>query len=282
MKYLELIFHSTPASNLANDILTGLLGNIEFESFVNQDDGCLAAYIQQDKFKIQELEQLLKDFPLTNTKIDFNCNEVEDKDWNEVWEQNFFQPIVIGNQCVIHSSFHQNVPQAKYDIIINPQMAFGTGHHETTGLIINELLKADLQNKKVLDMGCGTSILAILACMRGAQHCIAVDIDEWCIRNSVENIKLNGITNIDIYQGDASSLADKGPFDIVIANINRNILLSDMKYYVARMNPGAALYISGFYTDDLPVLQKEAERNHLVLTGQHEKNHWAMATLKKE
>lgn len=160
-------------------------------------------------------------------------------------------------------------------------MAFGTGHHETTSLIIGELLEADLQGKALLDMGCGTSILAILARMRGAASCTAIDIDEWCVRNSLENIELNHVDNISVFQGDASILPDKGPFDVVIANINRNILLNDMKHYVARMNPGARLFMSGFYTDDIPAIREEAERNGLRFVHHKEKNRWAAVQFEK-
>lgn len=160
-------------------------------------------------------------------------------------------------------------------------MAFGTGHHETTSLVIGELLDSDLQGKSLLDMGCGTSILAILARMRGASPCTAIDIDEWCVRNSLENIELNGVDNISVFQGDASSLGSKGPFDIVIANINRNILLADMKHYIARMNPGAELLMSGFYIEDIPVIREEAERNGLHFVHHREKNRWVAAKFRK-
>lgn len=182
---------------------------------------------------------------------------------------------------MIHSTFHTDVPKAEYDIVINPQMAFGTGHHETTSLIIGELLDSELQGKSLLDMGCGTSILAILARMRGAAPCTAIDIDEWCVRNSIENIELNQVTDITVEQGDAAALADKGPFDIVIANINRNILLNDMKQYVACMHPGSELYMSGFYVDDIPVIREEAERNGLSFVHYKEKNRWAAVKLQK-
>lgn len=274
MKYLEFTFHTRPCTETANDVLCALLGDAGFESFVEQPDG-IAAYIQKDLYDEEAVRQAVSDFPLADTTIDFSYTEAEDKDWNEEWEKNFFQPIVIGNRCVIHSTFHHDVPQAQYDIVINPQMAFGTGHHETTSLIIGELLDSDLQGKSVLDMGCGTSILAILARMRGAAHCTAVDIDDWCVRNSLENIALNHLDGIDVYQGDASSLADKGPFDVVIANINRNILLADMKHYVARMNPGATLLMSGFYTDDIAAIRAEAESLGLTFIEHREKNRWA-------
>ncbi len=280
MKYLEFAFHPHPASEIVNDVLAATLGEAGFESFVEQGDGLLA-YIQEALYDSRQLDRVLADFPLPGVQLPYTCTEAEDKDWNEEWEKHFFQPIVINGRCVVHSTFHRDVPPAEYDIVINPKMAFGTGHHETTGLIIGELLDADLQGKSLLDMGCGTSILAILAALRGANPCTAVDIDEWCVLNSRENIALNGVKCIEVYRGDAASLADKGPFDVVIANINRNILLADMKHYTARMNPDAELYISGFYTDDLPLLRTEAERNGLAFVRQREKNRWAVAVFRK-
>lgn len=274
MKYLEFAFRTTPCTETANDVLSAVLGEVGFESFVPQADG-ITAYIQKNLYNETILKEALIDFPMPDTKIEYSFQEAEDKDWNEEWEKNFFQPIVIGDRCVIHSTFHQDVPQAKYDIVINPQMAFGTGHHETTSLIITELLDSDLQGKSLLDMGCGTSILAILARMRGAAPCTAIDIDEWCVRNSLENIALNGVDNIAVFEGDASSLEGKGPFDVVIANINRNILLNDMQQYVHCMHPGSELYMSGFYVDDIPVIRAEAERNGLRFVHHQEKNRWA-------
>lgn len=262
MKYLEFTFHTTPCTEIVNDVLSAVLGEVGFESFVEQTDG-IAAYIQKDLYNETVLKEALADFPLPDTQVEYAYQEAEDKDWNEEWEKNFFQPIIIGDRCVIHSTFHRDIPQAKYDIVINPQMAFGTGHHETTSLIIGELLDNDLQGKSLLDMGCGTSILAILARMRGAAPCTAVDIDEWCVRNSLENIELNGVDRISVFQGDASLLKDQGPFDVIIANINRNILLNDMKRYVSCMHPGSELYMSGFYVDDIPIIQAEAEHNGL-------------------
>lgn len=274
MKYLEFAFRTMPCTETANDVLSAVLGEVGFESFVPQADG-ITAYIQKNRYYEATLEEALTDFLMPDTKVEYSYQEAEDKDWNEEWEKNFFQPIVIGDRCVIHSTFHQDVPQAKYDIVINPQMAFGTGHHETTSLIIGELLDSNLQGKSLLDMGCGTSILAILASMRGASPCTAIDIDEWCVRNSLENIKLNGVDNIAVFEGDASLLEGKGPFDVVIANINRNILLNDMQQYVRCMHPGAELYMSGFYVDDIPVIRAEAERNGLHFVHQQEKNRWA-------
>ena len=249
MKYLEFTFHTQPCTETVNDVLCAVLGEAGFESFVEQADG-IAAYIQKDLYDEDTIRQTVATFPLPDTTITYSYVEAEDKDWNEEWEKNFFQPIVIGDRCVVHSTFHHDVPQVPYDIVINPQMAFGTGHHETTSLIIGELLDSD-------------------------NHCTAVDIDDWCVRNSLENIELNHLDGIDVYQGDASSLADKGPFDVVIANINRNILLADMKYYIARMNPGATLLMSGFYTDDIAAIRSEAESLGMTFMDYREKNRWA-------
>ena len=280
MKYFEFTFHTSPCTETVNDVLAAVLGEAGFESFVESEGG-LTAYIQQALCDENTIKNAITEFPLPDTEITYTYVEAEDKDWNEEWEKNFFQPIVIDNRCVIHSTFHKDVPQATYDIVINPQMSFGSGHHETTCLIIGELLDSDLQGKALLDMGCGTSILAILARMRGASPCTAIDIDEWCVRNSLENIELNGVDNIAVSQGDASSLESKGPFDMVIANINRNILLADMKHYIARMNPGAELLMSGFYIDDIPVIREEAERNGLHFVHHREKNRWAAVKFQK-
>lgn len=274
MKYFEFTFDTNPCTETVNDVLAAVLGDAGFESFIEREGG-LSAYIQQSLYNEEVIKNALNEFPLPDTEITYNYVEAEDKNWNEEWEKNFFQPIVIGNRCVIHSTFHHDVPKAEYDIVINPQMAFGTGHHETTSLIISELLNSELEGKSLLDMGCGTSILAILARMRGATPCTAIDIDEWCVRNSIENIELNKVTDIDVELGDAGTLQGKGPFDVVIANINRNILLNDMKQYVACMHPGSELYMSGFYVDDIPVIREEAERNGLNFIHHQEKNHWA-------
>jgi ribosomal protein L11 methyltransferase len=280
MKYLEFSFRTTPCTEVVNDVLSAVLADAGFESFVEQPDGLLA-YIQQNLYDEASVEAAISEFPIPDTAIEYSFVEAEDKDWNEEWEKNFFQPIVIGNRCVIHSTFHHDVPEAEYDIAINPQMAFGTGHHETTSLVIGEILDSNMSGKKVLDMGCGTSILAILARMKGAASCTAIDIDDWCVRNSIENIELNGVNEIEVCLGDASILADKGPFDMVIANINRNILLADMQHYVARMNEGATLLMSGFYVDDIPLIKAEAERLGLTFNGYKEKNRWVVTSFKR-
>lgn len=273
MKYFEVTFTAQPCNEIVTDVLSALAGEIGFESFVECEGG-VQAYIQQSLFDENALKEMLANFPVPDTKITYTITEPEDKDWNEEWEKNFFQPIVIDNRCVIHSTFHHDYPHAEYDIVINPQMAFGTGHHETTSSILGELLDADLKGKSVLDMGCGTSILAILASMRGADPVTAIDIDDWCVNNSRDNIALNHISNITVELGNASLLKGRKPFDIIIANINRNILLNDMVAYAACMHKGSELYMSGFYVEDIPAIREKAESLGMTFVHHREKNRW--------
>ena len=274
MKYFEVTFTTSPCNETVNDVVSALAGEIGFESFVEWENG-VQAYIQQSLFDEEALKSMVADFPLPDTTVEYTIVEAEDKDWNEEWEKNFFQPIVIGDCCCIHSTFHKDTPQTEYENLINPQMAFGTGHHETTSSIISELLEADLQGKSVLDMGCGTSILAILASMRGADPITAIDIDDWCVNNSRDNIALNGIDNITVEWGDANLLKGRAPFDVIIANINRNILLADMAQYAACMDSGSELFMSGFYVEDIPVIQEKAESLGMEFIHHREKNNWA-------
>ena len=278
MKYFEVTFSVQPYSETAADVLSALTADIGFESFAECEGG-VKAYIQQSLFDEDALKQTIAGFPLPDTGIDYTIDEPEDKDWNEEWEKNFFQPIVIGDRCVIHSTFHKDYPKAEYDIVINPQMAFGTGHHETTSSILAELLEADLKGKSVLDMGCGTSILAILASMRGADPVTAIDIDDWCVNNSCDNIALNRIENITVELGDASLLKGRKPFDVIIANINRNILLNDLPAYAECMRPGSEIYMSGFYTEDIPAIRSKGESLGMEFVHFREKHNWAAVKL---
>ena len=278
MKYFEVTFSANPCNETITDILSALTAEIGFESFVECEGG-MQAYIQQSLFDEEALKNIIADFPIPDTKITYTITEPEDKDWNEEWEKNFFQPIVIEDRCVIHSTFHKDYPKAEYDIVINPQMAFGTGHHETTSSILGELLDADLKGKSVLDMGCGTSILAILASMRGADPVTAIDIDDWCVNNSRDNIALNNINNITVELGDASLLEGRKPFDVIIANINRNILLNDMAAYTACMHKGSEIYMSGFYVQDIDAIRSKGESLGLRFVHYREKNNWAAVKL---
>ena len=191
MNYFEIRFFIEPFEEYISDVLAQELGELGFDSFATTEQ-TLDAYIPENSFDEAKLKALLDEFPF-EASIEYQFSKIESKNWNEEWEKHYFEPIVIGNECVIHSSFHQNVPKAKYDIVIDPKMAFGTGHHETTSLVIGEILKMDLVGKTILDMGCGTALLAILASMRGAEKILAIDIDIWCTENSLENININKI-----------------------------------------------------------------------------------------
>ena len=281
MKYVEVKFTARPCTEIVTDVLAALTAEIGFESFVPVEGG-MQAYIQQSQFDEEALKAVLADFPLPDIAITYTLAEPEDKDWNEEWEKNFFQPIVIDDRCVIHSTFHKDYPKAEYDIVINPQMAFGTGHHETTSSILGELLDADLKGKSVLDMGCGTSILAILASMRGADPVTAIDIDDWCVNNSRDNIALNHIDNITVELGDASLLEGRKPFDVIIANINRNILLNDLPAYAACMHSGSEIYMSGFYVEDIPAIREKGESLGMRFVHHREKHNWAAVKLVME
>ena len=279
MDYLEINFIIEPYEEYISDVLASELGEIGFDSFVPTIEG-LDAYIPKNAFDESNLKNLLADFPF-EASIDYKVTQIESKNWNEEWEKNYFQPIVIGNDCVIHSSFHKNVPKATYDIVIDPKMAFGTGHHETTSLVIGQLLLMDLEGKTLLDMGCGTAVLAILAAMRGAKDIVAIDIDTWCTENSVENIAINNISGIEVKLGGAE-LLEGLHFDIILANINRNILLADMEQYAACLSSGGELYMSGFYVEDIPLIEAEAIRNGLKLINYKEKNNWVVVKTVKD
>lgn len=282
MNYYELKFtyQSPIETTIINDVLAAELGEIGFESFTESEDGLLA-YISDSLYNVKELQDKLNDFPLENVDIHFSEQLVESKDWNEEWEKNYFKPIRIGNDCIIRASFHQPEPGFTYNIIIDPKMAFGTGNHETTYLMIGEMLKLDLEGKDLLDMGCGTAVLAILAKMKKAGKVVGIDIDEWAYNNALENIRLNATEDIEIALGGAEQIPAFGTFDIVFANINRNILLNDIRHYTDCMKPGALLFMSGFYTEDIPVIKAECELNGLNFISHTERNNWVAVRAEK-
>ncbi len=269
--YIGYDFKVSPlhSRSVGVEILIAELGYAGFESFVETEDG-VTAYIQKEEWH----DSILNDVDILNSeefKITFEFNEIEQTNWNEEWEKNF-SPIVVDNLCTVRAPFHEK-PNTKYDIIIEPKMSFGTGHHETTHMMIQYVLKNDFTNKSVLDMGCGTGVLAILAEKKGAKILDAVDYDNWCYLNSIENVERNNCKNITVIEGDASVLKGK-KYDIIIANINRNILLNDMATYVECLNKNGTLFLSGFYNDDIPVIQEECEKQMLKFAEKLERNHW--------
>jgi len=268
MQYLGIHFTISPKDPGA-EILLALLEDKPFDSFEETEIG-LSAYIKNEDWQ----EDLLSDVFILNDEnfeSSYIIEVIEQVNWNEAWEKNF-NPIDVDGLCHVRAPFHPKTG-ATYDIIIEPKMSFGTGHHETTHMMIQHLIKDDITNKSALDMGCGTSILAILAEMRGAKPIDAIDIDEWCCENSIENISRNNCKHIKVYQGDAS-LLNLQRYDVIIANINRNILLNDLKAYTNCLNPKGIIYLSGFYEADFAVINETCEKLGLKLDRKLEKNQW--------
>lgn len=244
----------------ATEILIAELGYVGFDSFVENEKG-VTAYIQKDKWNAFILDDInilsSKEFEIT-----FEFNEIEQTNWNEEWEKNF-KPIVVDNQVTVRAPFHDKTT-TKYDLVIEPKMSFGTGHHETTYMMIQHILKNDFKNKSVLDMGCGTGVLAILAEKVGANELDAIDIDNWCYVNSLENVERNDCEKVSVYEGDVN-LLDGNNYDIIIANINRNILLADIPRYTRCLNKNGTLFLSGFYKEDIQMIESKCNEDMLKL-----------------
>ncbi len=273
--YLGYHFIVEP-KELGSEILVAELGELPFESFVESEFG-LTAYIQKELWNATILDDL---FVLQSPEfnISFTIEEIEQVNWNEEWEKNF-EPIEVDGMCHVRAPFHPKTA-AKYDIVIEPKMSFGTGHHETTHMMIQHLLRLDVQGKKTLDMGCGTAILAILAEMKGAQPIDAIDIDNWCYLNSIENATRNNCQHITVYEGDASILVDQR-YELIIANINRNILLADMQAYANCLVSGGTLLLSGFYVEDIPFLEASCTENGMQFVSQLQRNNWVSLEFEK-
>ncbi|MDX1830283.1 MAG: 50S ribosomal protein L11 methyltransferase [Lutibacter sp.] len=253
----------------ASEILIAELGNVGFESFVETEEG-LTAYIQQKDWYETILEGIYV-LQSEEFEIEYTKEIIKQVNWNSEWEKNF-NPIQVDNLVSVRAPFHEN-PNLKYDIVIEPKMSFGTGHHETTHMMIQHLLDLDLNDKKVLDMGCGTGILAILAEMKGAKPIDAIDNDNWCFVNSLENVERNNCKEISVFEGDASMLKNKN-YEVIIANINRNILLNDMQTYTECLSEKGVLLLSGFYKEDIPIIDKEVAKYGLKLDKTIERNNW--------
>ena len=274
--YQQIRLDITPCDENITDLFAAFLADCGYESFVPDETG-LTAYINSTLFNKEDVESIIADFPMevdAKLTVDF----IEGKDWNEEWEKNYFQPIVIADQCVIHSTFHKDVPNAKYDIVIDPKMAFGTGHHSTTSLILQTLLETDIKGKSVIDMGTGTGILAILSAMLGAEKVTGIEIDPGAYENALEHVELNNV-NVDVLLGDASRLNELQPADIFIANINRNIILADISSYRKNLKPGGIMLLSGFYESDIAMIERAANALGLEVISYKEDKDWVAVKL---
>ncbi len=273
--YVEYNFTISPLQP-AFEILIAQLGAVNFESFVEAENG-VKAYIQKEDAN----EEVVKNLQILNSdefSISYKITEIPQVNWNSEWEKNF-QPIEVDGECVLRAPFHKPF-NVKYEIIIEPKMSFGTGHHETTFMMLGFILENDFIDKTVMDMGCGTAVLAILAEKKGASELDAVDIDEWCFENSIENVERNDCHKISVYQGDASFLGMR-KYNMFIANINRNILLKDMEAYSNSIEKGGSLFLSGFYTQDLPLITEMCNKYGLTFVENKERNNWVAAKFSK-
>jgi len=277
MKYNKVTFLFEPSAmdpsllETARDMMAGLVASVGFESFEECENG-IVGYVQSDFLDKELLQDTVTSFPMPGVTASYIIEEMEDKDWNETWEEEGFEPIRIGNRCVIHDTKHPiEDNNTALDIVIDAKMAFGTGTHETTYMVVEQLLDSELQGKHVLDCGCGTGILSIVASKLGAADVVAYDIDEWSVENTCHNMSLNGVSNIEVLTGDCNILSHvSGVFDVVMANINRNVLLSDMPAFREVMSSKSLLILSGFYEEDTPLLIEKAQELGLTL---HKKTH---------
>lgn len=266
--YLEFKFKIEPLQP-ASEILVAELGYLGFESFVEEEDG-ITAYIPAEEYEDDLLAGVhilqSEDFEITYSK-----GEIEQVNWNEEWEKNF-SPIMVDDICSVRAPFHPE-PDVEYDIVIEPKMSFGTGHHATTHMMIQHILKNDWNDKAVLDMGCGTGVLAILASLKGVKFVDAIDIDNWCYQNTMENVGRNDCDNINVEEGGAELLQDR-KYDMILANINRNILLRDLPIYVDCLNKSGDLFLSGFYEEDIPVIKEACTNLGLTYIEHFERSNW--------
>lgn len=278
--YVELRFDLDPCEEYMTDLLAAMLADAGYESFVPDESG-LTAYVRESQYSEEGVDAIVESFPF-EPSISHTAKRIEGRDWNSEWEKNYFQPIVVGGECVIHSSFHTDIPKCRYDIVIDPKMAFGTGHHSTTSLIIGRLLDMPLEGVSMVDMGTGTGILAILAAMRGASPVAAIEIDEFAYTNALENIRINSHPEIVMLNGDAAALSTlEFKANLFVANINRNVITADMEAYAEATAKGGVMLLSGFYVEDIPVVREAAERCGMKYVDYTEQKNWACVKLLK-
>lgn len=280
MNYMKVRLECNPCTEDITDLLAAFLADIGFESFVPDKTG-LTAFVPSPVWSEEAVNDILIDFPI-ETDISMQSEFVESQNWNEEWEKHYFKPIVIAGECVVHSSFHKDIPDAKFDILIDPKMAFGTGHHATTSQMMRYVLDfPEIKGKSVIDMGTGTGILAILCKMRGAGDVTGIEIDPGAFENALENAALNHQA-VRFVCGDASALSECGVADIFLANINRNVITSDIPLYAEKIKQGGTLLLSGFYTADIPIIMESASPLGFTLEQTSEEgDHWAAIRLKK-
>lgn len=277
---MKVAFNLKPNDEIQCDVLAALLCDVGYESFEQNETG-IVAYIQSGLYDESKIKKAVSEFDFSSS-VCWTTERIEGKDWNEEWEKNYFTPMVIADRCVIHSTFHRDYPKLEYDIVIDPKMAFGTGHHETTNLMVEQIMREDVAGKDVLDMGTGTGILAILASMCGAKQVDGIEIDEFAYENALENIKMNNVGNVDVFNGDASLLMDKSDcYDYVVANINRNIITMDIDKYAKALRKGGKMLLSGFYEQDIPVVMEKASMFGLNEMLHNVKKNWTMLMLAK-
>nr|WP_293531787.1 50S ribosomal protein L11 methyltransferase [Prevotella sp.] len=289
MKYLVAKFKIATSEDLlqvCKDLLADSAAEAGFESFEETQEG-LEAYVQKELFDKDALDASIADFPIEGTDISYTIEDAEDKDWNEEWEEQGFDPICVDDQVLIydakHPELHPTTSPDHIEIGIEAKLAFGTGNHETTRMIVSTLLNMNLYKKRVLDCGCGTGILGLVASKLGANEVVGYDIDEWSVENAKHNAQLNGVDNLEVYFGNASVINHiSGVFDLVLANINRNILLEDMKSFRGVLNEGGYMILSGFYEEDIPVLLEKAKEFGLYESGRRTDNNWACLVLKNK
>ena len=278
--YVEVRYNLEPCDETMTDVLAALLAEEGFESFVPDDNG-LTAYVKSELYTPEINRRVVEAFPFDSV-ITADATTIEGQDWNAEWEKHYFRPIVVDDKCVIHSSFHTDIPECPYDIVIDPKMAFGTGHHSTTSLILRQLLSLDLKGRKVVDVGTGTGILAILAAMRGATDVTGIEIDPFAFENAVENVRTNDHPEITMKLGDASCLEGITDADLLLANINRNVITADLPAYVRAVRMGGTVILSGFYIEDVEVVRPVAESLGLALCEVTEDNRWACMKLERK
>ena len=289
MKYLVAKFKTATSEDLlqvCKDLLADSAAEAGFESFEETQEG-LEAYVQKELFDKDALDASIADFPIEGTDISYTIEDAEDKDWNEEWEEQGFDPICVDDQVLIydakHPELHPTTSPDHIEIGIEAKLAFGTGNHETTRMIVSTLLNMNLYKMRVLDCGCGTGILGLVASKLGASEVVGYDIDEWSVENAKHNAQLNGVDNLEVYFGNASVINHiSGVFDVVLANINRNILLEDMKSFRGVLNEGGYMILSGFYEEDIPVLLEKAKEFGLYESGRRTDNNWACLVLKNK